>query len=80
MLEGQTIYSADNGTFLVNDMRFTSDPNSEHRIVFTTNGIDSSKKSNKDYLNAQGGTSINFELNLFLRSCILGEYFSDNGK
>jgi len=55
--------------------------------VLETDGIDTSKKSNKDYLKARSNTtsqnttlSIDFSTYIELRECMVGEEFLDSGK
>ena len=66
--------------FIVNDLNFTSEPGTNHQLIFTTNGIDTSKPSNKVYKEQSGITEIDFTLHVELRKCKPGEYFSTSGK
>ena len=80
LLEGTIQYTALYGMFMINDLNFTSEPGTNNRIKFSTNGIDITKPSINNYIKQNGITDIEFNLNIELRECIAGEYFSDSGK
>ena len=40
MVEGKTIYTASGGLFMVDDVKFTSEPGTKHEIRLFTNGVD----------------------------------------
>ena len=80
LIEGTSQYRAENGMFFINDIYFTSEPGTDHRIQFTTTGIDTSKPSNPDYTRGIELQDIDFKLYIELRECIAGEFFSTSGK
>ena len=50
VLEGKQIFYAVNGVFRVENITFASRPGTTHQILFSTNGIDLSKRSNQEYI------------------------------
>ncbi len=63
-------------------MNFVGTPGYKYRIYFSTDGIDKTKPSNKEYLESLDDRSLNditFNINIELRECLAGEAFSDSG-
>lgn len=78
--EGTNIFYSDRGLFTVTGVKFTGTPGSKYKVVFQTDGIDQTKPSNKEYLAAPEILDANFNLNISLRECAVGEKFSDKGR
>ncbi|CDW90149.1 UNKNOWN [Stylonychia lemnae] len=80
IIEGQSIFYSENGVFTVTGLQFTGEPGYSYSIVFDTDGIDNSKPANKQQLyQSNNEEKSNFNLNVELRECQIGEKFSDQG-
>lgn len=62
------------------DLSFAGTPGYNYSIIFTTDGIDKSKQSNKQYMTSINTTDITFDMLIDLRECAVGEQFTDAGK
>ena len=63
----------------ISGITLTATPGYNFSISFTTDGIDTTKKSNKDYLTSSSRTDFDFRLYVSLRYCEVGEQFTSNG-
>lgn len=69
-ISGTSEYYSQNGVFVVDSLAFTGTPGEEYKLVFATTAIDSSKPSNKEYMEAQNNnsdttsSSIDFDVNI----------------
>eukprot|EP00347_Sterkiella_histriomuscorum_P009615 403340531 len=79
ILEGASQFYAENGIFKVSGIQFTGAPGLEYQIIFDTDGIDQKKPSNQEYLQSQNTTQAQFDYNIQLRECAVGEKFSEKG-
>ncbi|CDW90223.1 UNKNOWN [Stylonychia lemnae] len=76
VVQGQSQFVSQNGTFKVSDIIFIATPGYSFRISFSSDGIDKTKPSNQKYLEDlkdKNQTDINFNLELQLRECEIGE-------
>eukprot|EP00347_Sterkiella_histriomuscorum_P009503 403340963 len=80
ILEGNSQFLVAAGVVQINEIQFTGTPGQKYGLVFTTDGIDSKKKSNKEYLDSLKQSDIDFKLDVELRNCMIGEQFTINGK
>ena len=78
-LAGQVTHFSYYGTFKISNISFTSEPAKEYGLYFRTTGIDETKASNQNYMQAEEMVNYNFKLTVQLRSCIEGEQFSMSG-
>jgi hypothetical protein len=70
-IKGSTEFISSGGVFNVSDLYFTGTPGYEFRIVFESDAIDTSKKSNADYLTSLDTNASKADFSLFLevREC-----------
>ncbi|CDW87056.1 UNKNOWN [Stylonychia lemnae] len=81
IIEGKSQFFVLAGVVQIQDIQFTGTPGQQYGLVFTTDGIDIKKKSNKDYLAKQAtSTDIDFKVDVKLRECKVGEQFTIAGK
>ena len=65
---------------VISNVSFSGTPGYSYQVVFSTDGIDLTKASNKQYATKNNMTSgINFDMNISLRDCDVGEYYSNAG-
>jgi hypothetical protein len=97
VIEGSTSFTAIAGSFNVSGFSLVGTPGQTFckiinlimiyylEVLFETNGIDTSKPSNAEYLtslnvNGTNATTITFPYLVELRECLAGESFGDSGK
>lgn len=80
ILEGTTTFTSIGGAIIISDVKFAARPGYTYRISLSTDGIDTSKKSNSDYMKSKSLSDIDFKLTINLRECEVGEYFTSAGK
>eukprot|EP00347_Sterkiella_histriomuscorum_P001991 403369895 len=80
VIEGSTQFQVSFGVVSITGIQLTATPGYNFSLSFTTDGIDTSKKSNKDYLSEQKRSDFDFRLYVGLRECAVGEQFTSNGK
>lgn len=52
---------------------FAGTPGFNYSIIFTTDGIDLTKVSNKQYMTSQKKSNLDMDLSISLRECEIGE-------
>eukprot|EP00350_Pseudokeronopsis_sp_OXSARD2_P001466 CAMPEP_0170565830 /NCGR_PEP_ID=MMETSP0211-20121228/79436_1 /TAXON_ID=311385 /ORGANISM="Pseudokeronopsis sp., Strain OXSARD2" /LENGTH=131 /DNA_ID=CAMNT_0010886811 /DNA_START=1067 /DNA_END=1462 /DNA_ORIENTATION=- len=82
VLTGNSSFSAIGGVFSVGGISFTGSPGYNYKIIFETDGIDTQKVSNQEYIASKGDleTKTNFFTFINLRECEVGEAFLDSGR
>ncbi|CDW79545.1 UNKNOWN [Stylonychia lemnae] len=80
ILEGTLSFDIIGGIAIINQIQIVGNPGSPYKLVITTDGIDQSKKSNKDKMEAIGKSSLDLDLKVQLRECEIGEQFTAVGK
>ena len=60
---------------VINDLSFSGTPGYSYSLIFTTDGIDLTKQSNKDYMKSLDSTKteLDTDVNIALRECAVGE-------
>eukprot|EP00347_Sterkiella_histriomuscorum_P010863 403374635 len=69
-----------NGVTAVEGVIFSASPGFNYSITLQTDGIDITKKTNIQYMQSIGRLDLDYQLNINLRECILGERFTPQGK
>ena len=64
----------------VANLSFVGRPGYTYTLLFSTDGIDMTKKSNQIYLANISASTIDFNLNVELRECDIGEEFTSTGR
>ena len=64
----------------VTGIAFAATPGYSYSLSFSTDGIDTSKKSNEDYIKNVLTTNSQFSIHISLRECLVGEQFTSSGK
>lgn len=64
IIEGNSQFTAVGGVVKVTGISFAATPGYTYSISFSTDGIDTTKKSNKDYLTSIGTTTIDFSMKI----------------
>jgi len=82
VLNGNSSFTSIGGVFHAGDISFTGSPGYNYQITFETDGIDTSKPSNEEYLSSSSNDSViaDFKTYIELRECEVGEAFLDSGK
>eukprot|EP00347_Sterkiella_histriomuscorum_P006984 403350694 len=80
VIEGSNTFLTIGGVFVIQDLQFTATPTYNYSIILQTDAIDQTKQSNIDYMNSINQTSLNFNIQINLRECLLGEQFTVAGK
>ncbi|CDW91246.1 UNKNOWN [Stylonychia lemnae] len=80
LVEGTSDFTVNSGIAVLREIYITGNPGSSYKVIFSTDGIDLTKLSNKQLLEQKNSSELNFQLNLQLRECILGEQFTQLGK
>ncbi|CDW73329.1 UNKNOWN [Stylonychia lemnae] len=80
ILEGSSDFSTLGGVSVIDSVFIAGNPGSKYQISFSTDGIDLTKPSNKEYLQKLSSSDLNFLLDLKLRECQIGEQFTSVGK
>ncbi|CDW82348.1 UNKNOWN [Stylonychia lemnae] len=80
-IAGTTTFYSLNGVYVLKDIIFTGAPGENYQLSFASDGIDPDKPANKDPIiqSALNSTAIDFDLNISLRECQVGEKFTDAG-
>jgi hypothetical protein len=52
---------------VVDKLTFAATPGYNYSVFFTSNGIDLTKKSNKDYMAVTGNTDLDYDLKIAVR-------------
>lgn len=65
---------------MVSGLIFAGTPGYTYSIIFTTNGIDLTKLSNIEYMNQLHSTSLDMDMTISLRDCLVGEQFTSAGQ
>ncbi|CDW75877.1 UNKNOWN [Stylonychia lemnae] len=68
------------GIAVIQQISIVGNPGSSYKLLVTTDGIDLTKKSNKDKMNEKGTQNLDFDLKVELRECEIGEQFTAVGK
>ncbi|CDW74850.1 UNKNOWN [Stylonychia lemnae] len=79
-IEGNTDFQTLGGISVIQNVFVTSNPGSKFYVSFSTDGIDLSKQSNKEYMKQSSKENLDFKLDIQLRECNVGEYFTSAGK
>ncbi|CDW81646.1 UNKNOWN [Stylonychia lemnae] len=80
IIEGSNIFDVIGGVAVISDIIVVGTPGTSYQLTFSTDGIDLSKTSNKDVMNKEGLSNLNFNLDFNLRECEVGEQFTVAGK
>lgn len=80
ILEGRTQYPTLGGVVIVEDLVLTGTPNQEYSVSFSSDGIKADLPANKELLLSTNLTNIEIDIELGLRGCQVGEYFTTGGK
>lgn len=64
----------------IDQLVFTAAPGYSYRLSISSSGIDESLPSNVAFMKAKNKTLIDYNFFVNLRTCIMGEYFTSNGK
>eukprot|EP00347_Sterkiella_histriomuscorum_P007237 403349735 len=80
IIEGQQQFVVVGGVVQIQDIQFTGTPGQKYGLLFQTDGIDITKKSNQQYLNNIAAQDIEFRVDVQLRDCEIGEQFTVVGK
>lgn len=80
ILEGRTQYPTLGGVVIVEDLVLTGTPNQEYSVSFSSDGIKTDLPANKELMLELNTTSIDIDIELGLRGCQVGEYFTTGGK
>ncbi|CDW88760.1 UNKNOWN [Stylonychia lemnae] len=80
-IAGTTTFYSLNGVYVIKDIIFTGAPGEKYQLSIVSDGIDPDKPANKELLlqQSQNSTIIDFDLNISLRECQVGEKFTDAG-
>ncbi|CDW87526.1 UNKNOWN [Stylonychia lemnae] len=80
-IEGQTQFDSQAGMAVIQGISFAGTPGYTYSLSFSTDGIDLTKESNKNYMKNQGAkTNLDTELPIALRDCEIGEQYTSSGK
>eukprot|EP00347_Sterkiella_histriomuscorum_P011011 403374086 len=80
ILEGTNQFAFGNGVTAVEGVIFSATPGFNQSITLQTDGIDISKNTNFQYMQSLGRSDLDYQLNINLRECNLGERFTTQGK
>eukprot|EP00347_Sterkiella_histriomuscorum_P003642 403363507 len=80
VIEGTNQFAFGNGVTAVEGVIFSATPGFNYSITIQTDGIDITKKTNIQYMQSIGRSDLDYQLNIILRECILGERFTTQGK
>ncbi|CDW85620.1 UNKNOWN [Stylonychia lemnae] len=71
--KGSNIFDVIGGIAVISEINVVGTPGSSYQLIFSSDGIDLSKKSNKDIMNHEGNQNLDFNLDFKLRECEVGE-------
>ncbi|CDW72330.1 UNKNOWN [Stylonychia lemnae] len=80
IFEGSSEFKVNGGIAVISNIIITAQPGNNVLITFSTDGIDLEKSSNIKTMEQIGKQNIDFQIDLQLRQCILGEQFTAVGK
>lgn len=80
ILEGRTQYPTLGGVVIVEDLVLTGTPNQEYSVSFSSDGIKTDLPANQEIMISTNSTNIDIDIELGLRGCQVGEYFTTAGK
>ncbi|CDW85822.1 UNKNOWN [Stylonychia lemnae] len=80
IIEGSTDFIATGGIAVIQDVNVVGSPGSRYQMIFSTNGIDLNKQSNKNLLTKTNTTELDLKIAINLRQCKIGEQFTSAGK
>eukprot|EP00347_Sterkiella_histriomuscorum_P017868 403347667 len=78
--EGTNQYTIQGGVFVINQVIFDGTPGYEYSLILQSDAIDTTKKSNSEFMKRTGRWSLNLHAVIKLRECIVGEQFTVAGK
>ncbi|CDW82469.1 UNKNOWN [Stylonychia lemnae] len=80
IIEGSSIFDVIGGIAVISDIIIVGTPGTSYQLVFSSDGIDLSKDSNKKTMNYEGNSNLDFDIDIRLRECEIGEQFTTSGK
>ncbi|CDW85156.1 UNKNOWN [Stylonychia lemnae] len=80
IIEGGINYLMIGGIAVIEDLCFVGTPGVSFELIFSTDGIDVTKKSNVEAMNLQNTTNLDLSIKMNVRECLIGEQFTSSGK
>ncbi|CDW87963.1 UNKNOWN [Stylonychia lemnae] len=80
ILEGSSDFVAQGGVAVIQGVSLTGSPGSSYKVIITTDGIDTNKQANKNASQSATSDDPNFQIQIKLRECEIGEQFTSEGK
>ncbi|CDW84065.1 UNKNOWN [Stylonychia lemnae] len=80
ILEGSNSFDIIGGIAVISDIVIVGTPGISYQLLFSSDGIDLSKKSNKEVMQLGGNSNLDLDLQINLRECLIGEQFTIAGK
>ncbi|TNV88247.1 hypothetical protein FGO68_gene13755 [Halteria grandinella] len=80
ILAGTQQYTTYAGVAAIDDLEFSAAPGYNYKLTFLSTGIDEELPQNEEFKELLDTSTIDFDFNVTLRECEIGEYFTEVGK